>query len=546
MDQVKADAGDSHPVDASNQPRRVRRLLRRLPVVCGGLAIAVGAFVLAAWLFGRARWTTILPESPAMVPNSAIMAAVAGASLMLLASRTDARRSLVGKLCAAAVGAIALLTLAEDALGRDLGIDEIVNPFTATRLRHNPGRPSPQIATTFVLLVASLLAIDVRTARGKRPAETLAVLAGVIPLLALLGYLFEAAALYQLFTIDPYIGMGVASSVTLLALAVGTIAARADDGIFSVLVSADSGGLAARQLLASLCVFAAGTAVVALGARMSLYDAPIASAFIVLLAVVGGSAFVLRVSRRLSRLDAAAQQAIQARDNVMGVVAHDLRNPLGAILMQASFLRNAGRAGADHTGEIMTSIERSARRMNRLIQDLLDTTRMEAGRFAIEKRRVDTRPLLVDAVDAQTPLAESDKLELRLETAPILPWLDGDRDRLLQVFENLVGNAMKFTEPGGRITVGAKSDDGAVLFWVSDTGHGVDPADLPHLFDRFWQGPQSGRGAGLGLSIVKGIVEAHGGRVWAESAPSLGTTFFFTIPATTRLEESNDGRAPRH
>src|SRR5690606_12045135 len=140
------------------------------------------------------------------------------------------------------------------------------------------------------------------------------------------------------------------------------------------------------------------------------------------------------------------------------------------------------------------------------------------GSLSVEHGRVHTAQIVSDALEAQRPLAASASLELQANLAPGLPDLSADRDRLLQGFENLIGNALKFTVPGGRITVGGAPRDGEVLFWVADTGPGIAAEDLPHLFGRFWQVRKDGRcGAGLGLPIVKGIVEAHGGRVWVES-----------------------------
>jgi signal transduction histidine kinase len=177
--------------------------------------------------------------------------------------------------------------------------------------------------------------------------------------------------------------------------------------------------------------------------------------------------------------------------------------------------------------------------MNRLIQDLLDVTRIEAQRLAIEHADIDTRGLLLESVEAQRSLASSEKLEVRLDAPQTLPHISGDRDRLLQVFENLIGNAVKFTDPGGRITVGARPQGREIVFCVADTGSGIAPEDLPHLFDRFWQADgKRKKGAGLGLAIVKGIVQAHGGRVWAESAPSRGSTFSFTLPTADTVEAS--------
>jgi signal transduction histidine kinase len=184
--------------------------------------------------------------------------------------------------------------------------------------------------------------------------------------------------------------------------------------------------------------------------------------------------------------------------------------------------------------------------MNRLIQDLLDVARLEAGRLSIEQARVPAERVVSESVEAQKLLASSASIELRLDVARDVPEVWGDLDRLLQVFENLIGNAVKFTQPGGRITVGAAPRDGDVLFWVADTGAGIAAEDLPHLFDRFRQAQKaSRRGAGLGLSVVKGIVEAHGGRIWVESTPGRGSTFSFTVPTALRAEERLHEPAPQ-
>jgi len=158
---------------------------------------------------------------------------------------------------------------------------------------------------------------------------------------------------------------------------------------------------------------------------------------------------------------------------------------------------------------------------------------MESGQLTIEAARLSARELIAAAVDMQRPLASSSSLELRVDLDGEVSDIWGDRDRLLQVFENLIGNAIKFTKAGG-ITVGATSRDHEVIFRVADTGSGIAPEHLPRVFDRFWQATSTNRqGAGLGLPITKGIVEAHGGRIWVESTPSLGTTFSFTIPEAT-------------
>lgn len=251
---------------------------------------------------------------------------------------------------------------------------------------------------------------------------------------------------------------------------------------------------------------------------------------------VGGARIVTVAVRDCSeqrRREREKERAVRVRDEVLGIVAHDLRNPLGVILLQAGKLLRRLEPGDESSRKSVGVIERAASRMNRLIQDLLDVTRMEAGRLHVQLARVSAAQIVADTLEAQGPLASAAAVELGAEVSTDLPELLADRDRLLQVFENLVGNALKFTGPGGRITVGAgRRGAREVLFRVTDTGPGIPAEDVPHLFDRFWQAREARcLGAGLGLPIVKGLVEAHGGRVWVESAPGQGSTFFFTIPA---------------
>jgi PAS domain S-box-containing protein len=230
------------------------------------------------------------------------------------------------------------------------------------------------------------------------------------------------------------------------------------------------------------------------------------------------------------RLLLAAQSATATRERVLGIVAHDLRNPLTALRLIGERLR---RQAAADVGGAADAIERSVGRMDRLVRDLLDVSRLEGGGLAVARQPLSARQLLIASAEGQRLLVEAARLELVVDVADdVEVEVLGDRDQLLRIFENLVGNAIKFSRPGGLITVGAKPQDHSVVFCVSDRGIGIPPGHLAHLFEQFWQGDRSDRrGAGLGLAIVKGIVDAHGGRVWAESKVDVGTSFFFTIPA---------------
>jgi signal transduction histidine kinase/PAS domain-containing protein len=230
------------------------------------------------------------------------------------------------------------------------------------------------------------------------------------------------------------------------------------------------------------------------------------------------------------------QRAIAARDQILGVVAHDLRNPLNMMLLQSEVLRARAdqSAGIEKSAE---SIRRAALRMTRLIEDMLDLARVDAGALSVERVALSTRALLDEVMETQRAAATKLDLQVRLEADDLVPDVLADRGRLLQVFDNLIGNALKFTSSGGDIVIGAATGAGEALFWVKDTGPGIAAEHLPHLFDRFWQATKTDRrGAGLGLAIVHGIVAAHGGRIWVESQLQRGTTFFFTIPVASVSE----------
>jgi PAS domain S-box-containing protein len=240
-----------------------------------------------------------------------------------------------------------------------------------------------------------------------------------------------------------------------------------------------------------------------------------------------------------AQLYEATQRAIAARDEVLGIVAHDLRNPLNIVLLQSELLRTTGAEPERRSHGPANTIRRAALRMNRLIQDMLDVARLEAGSLAVERTAVATRSLLDEVFQTLRDEASKAGLHLRLHAAEQLPDLCGDRDRLLQVFDNLISNAIKFTPSGGDIVLGAEPKAGEVLFRVMDTGSGIAPEHIPRLFDPFWQATKTDRrGAGLGLSIVKGLIEAHDGRIWVESQIGKGSTFYFTVPLAPRAQAS--------
>jgi signal transduction histidine kinase/DNA-binding response OmpR family regulator len=228
-----------------------------------------------------------------------------------------------------------------------------------------------------------------------------------------------------------------------------------------------------------------------------------------------------------------AQQAVAAREQVLAVVAHDLRNPLSTVAMGAQMLADS-LTDAEHAADrrYVAAIHRAAERMDQLIQDLLDITRWESGQLAINPTPQPIGPVIADVVEMHRLSAGAERIVLRLDLGDPLPRVSIDAHRLQQVLSNLLGNALKFTPDGGSITVRARTHyETSVLVSVIDSGPGLPAEQLPHIFSRFWQGERSDRrGIGLGLAIARGLVEAHGGEIWVESEPGDGCRFHFTIP----------------
>lgn len=229
-----------------------------------------------------------------------------------------------------------------------------------------------------------------------------------------------------------------------------------------------------------------------------------------------------------ARLYEEAQRAGQAREDMLTLVSHDLRNPLSAITLGTNVLMRKIRDAEENVGVI----QRSAGRIERIVENLLDLASTQAGQpVAMEREVADAGDLVREAVLLQQPLA--DKKGVRVVTdvqfadAPLFC----DRTRILQVFGNLLDNAIKFSSSGQEVTVRGDVADRHVRFAVSDRGPGLRESDLPHIFEPFWSAPRGGKkGLGLGLSIAKSIVDAHDGRMWVSSDPSQGTTFYFTLP----------------
>jgi signal transduction histidine kinase len=233
-------------------------------------------------------------------------------------------------------------------------------------------------------------------------------------------------------------------------------------------------------------------------------------------------------NERLRELD-------QLKSTFVSIVSHELRTPMTSI---KGYVENMldGLTGylTEKQFSYLGRVKYNVERLTRMINDLLDLSRIEAGRVELALRPVSLLELVTEVLESLQALAREKSLTLEARYADLLSMIHGDRDKLHQVLTNLIQNAIKFTPPGGAVLVESLvRDDQFVQVSVTDTGCGIQPEDLAKVFEKFYRGestPTDARGAGLGLAIVKSLVELHGGRIWVESVPGAGSRFFFTIP----------------
>lgn len=231
-----------------------------------------------------------------------------------------------------------------------------------------------------------------------------------------------------------------------------------------------------------------------------------------------------------------AQEAVRWREELLAVVSHDIKTPLMVVRMNTELLLRGTRTPETERRRLgrrhLEGILRAVDQMRDLIGGLLDRARMQGMPMPLSLQSWAVDMLFQQALEVLGPLVQDKKQSLTVEVGPGAFYVRADRERTLQVLANLVGNAIKFTPEGGALCVSARREEGQVCISVKDSGPGISPQDLPHLFERFWQASGSRhRGTGLGLSIVKSIVEAHGGAIRVESREGAGSTFSFTLPA---------------
>ncbi len=510
-----------------------------------GFAMAVGCLVTLGWLLNIEALKRVVPGFVSMNPATAVAFCLAGFALWNIPrpGALGSRAGAVTRMLAAVVSLIGAGKLAALGFGWRTGVDEWLFPERLAVDGVHPNRMAPNTALAFIFVGLALALRDWKTRRGHQPAEWLALAAGFVAVIAMVGYIYSVPSLYG---VASFIPMAMHTAFVFLVLALGILCARSESGWMALITDESPGSLLARRLFpAMLVVFTLLGWLRLAGERQGLYGAATGDTLYTVASIASFSLLIAWSAGRLHRSDrerrgleaslrtrSAELEAANAELEAFSYsVSHDLRAPLRHIAGFADLLSRHMEATPDATSQrFLTTINRSVRRMNQLIDDLLSFAR--SGRTPLRPAAVNLGELVAEVRDALMP--EFPNREVMWNIHP-LPNVSADRALLRQVLVNLMGNALKYTgmKPEAKIEIGAQPAAAAeVTVYIRDNGAGFDMAQAHQLFGVFQRlhSEQEFEGTGIGLANVRRIIHRQGGRTWAEGEPGLGATFYFSLP----------------
>jgi signal transduction histidine kinase len=512
----------------------VVRSYRNFSKWAGIIAMVVGYHVLMGWLFSISVLKSPSENYATMKATAAICSLVAGIALYFIQTEREClrkKRTPVVAICAALMGFLGLITLAEHSFGWRIGVN---GWFTLGTDTTEAGPMAITSAFAFLMIAAALVLVD--GAQIYRWAEGLCLGSAAIALLAIAGYLYQAPAFeWQ---------MPLYAAVVIFFLSAGILCARADRGFMSKITSDSFGGIMARRLLpATLIIPIVLGWFQQQGYKFGLYSTEPGLA---LFAMANVAAFLfvvwwgvsslhrMEIRRRQAENELKETAAKLARSNAdleqfAYVASHDLKEPLRAISGSVQILQERYRDELGHdANEVIKHTVDGATRMQRLIDDLLTYSRLTTREAPLAP--TDFNQVVLEVLANLEALIKENKAVV---TNDPLPVVDADRVQILQVFQNLISNGIKYrSERTPKIHVSVESRDSEWVFSVRDNGIGIAPQYAERIF-RIFQRLHTRKeysGTGIGLAVCKKIVERHGGRIWIESEPEEGSTFFFTIP----------------
>jgi signal transduction histidine kinase/CheY-like chemotaxis protein len=550
----------------STQAYRVRRIC----IWTGVVATTIGAIVLAGWLLDVAALRGPFPGLIEMKANTAIAFVLAGLALSLVPIRSS-RAAAAGLCCALVAGGIGAVSLAEYLFDWNAGIDELLfadKPGAAQTV--DPGRLAPQTAVNFILVAGSLLLL--RTGAGRRrlvAGQALATTAGLIALFAILGYAYNAGSFRGVSAFSP---MALHTAVAFLILSFGLLSARGEVGLLSSVGKHTAGGIMARRLIAvAIVVVPALGWLRTEGEDAGLYDTDTGVALLVVGVLLVLAIGILAAARALDRAERErrraelraqgarkeAERANRAKNEFLSRMSHELRTPLNSVIGFAQLLELEDLD--EKQRDCVERIDKAGRHLLDLINEVLDISRIEAGKMTISIEPVHVGSVLLDVIELGRPLAH--KQGVRIEPFRQIDgvYVAADQQRLKQIVLNLLSNAVKYNDTGGGVAVSCEDrGDGMVEIGVSDTGPGIPADRLSKLFVPFERLGAEGsgvEGTGLGLALSRTLAEAMGGTLEVETEVGVGTTFTLSLrreqapihpsaPSEPAMAHANDGDLP--
>jgi signal transduction histidine kinase len=514
------------------------------------VGMAIGLMVMAGWFFDVDTMRRAFLSSVVMLPSTALGFVVAGASLWIQRSpraRTSPMR-FVALALAAAVLVLGGLTLAGPAFDLRLGLDRLLLGSRAVVYPDlAPDGMAANSAVAFVLAGAALLALDAPYEWWGRTAQWLATAGLLIASAAIVGYLYDVRALYQ---VDGATGMALSTAIAFFALHSGLLFARSESAWPGVLLAKDAGGALARRLLVAVSAvpLALGWLLIHLNKdALASREAGVALLVVALTAVLmmvviraatavrAGEAAIQALLEREADARLQAERANNAKNDFLAVMSHELRTPLNAIIGYSSLMAEGipdAPSPAQHRQ--LERIKVSSTHLLTLIEQVLTLSRMELREQpAFSPVRV--AELAEDSAAMVAPQAREKQIDLTVVVDDEALVIDTDEAKLRQALVNLMGNAVKFTDRGYvRLRVSRPADENRVRFTVEDSGPGIPQEHLERIFEAFWQLDQSASrragGVGLGLHVTRGIVRSLGGDISVHSTPSQGSAFTIRLP----------------
>jgi signal transduction histidine kinase len=521
---------------AESDPRIVA-LLKSFSEIMSVVLILVGSLVLVGWKYDITVLKSLSPTLVSMKANTAICFVLSGISLWLLQTKrvNRAHGLRIAEVCGLIVAAVGFLSMVEYWFGLDLGIDQLVfiEPPGAVWTVY-PGRMALTTAFNFSIVGIALLLLGEQRYLS---SQLIVLIEDVVAFLAVVGYMYGVTGLYKIPW--QYTPMAIHTAVMFLLIAGSVLFAHSDEGIMSVLTSTLPGGANVRRLLpALLTVTIVGGWVCLQGERAGYYGTEYVVSLLAIFATTMLTSLTWFNARSLNRTERVRIQAEEKlhgmREQFLSHVTHELRTPLGPLKVHLDYAV-AGKLGAvsQKLESSLQVMKRSTDRLHQLTNELLDVRRIQAGKLQLNPERLNFREVLEQSIKEIEVVADQKKQRVHLEVSNEPLPVRGDPGRLGQVLANLLDNASKYTPEQGEITITVNADADTIRLILSDTGVGIRKEDLAKVFEPFSniKKPSTIQSAGLGLSIAKGIVEAHGGKMWVQSdGEGKGATFTFTLP----------------